>query len=166
MADITLKGNKTTTTGSLPEKNTIAKDFTLRTTDLNQKSLKDYKGKKVILNVFPSVDTGVCAASVRKFNEEAAALDNTTVLCISRDLPFAQKRFCAAEGIENVEMLSDFETGEFGDAYGLTIADGPMKGLHSRCVVALDEDHKVVYTQQVPEITEEPDYKEAINIFS
>ena len=166
MASITLKGNNISTSGTLPEKDSAAKDFTLRTTDLQDKTLNDYKGKKLILNIFPSIDTGVCATSVRKFNEKAASLDNTIVLCISRDLPFAHKRFCAAEGIENVEMLSDFENGKFGDDYGLTITDGPMKGLHSRCVVALDENHKVVYTQQVPEITEEPDYKEALNNFS
>src|SRR5690606_36292231 len=138
----------------------------LTTTDLNTKSLGDYKGKKLILNIFPSVDTGVCAQSVRTFNEKAAALDNTTVLCISRDLPFAQSRFCAAEGIDNVEMLSDFESGKFGEDYGLNMIEGPLKGLHSRAVIALDENHNVIYTQQVPEVTEEPDYDKAISNFS
>ena len=166
MSEITLKGNKIHTSGNLPEVNSTAKDFNLQTTDLNSKSLNDYKGRNVVMNIFPSVDTGVCATSVRKFNEEASNLDNTTVLCISRDLPFAQKRFCAAEGIENVEMLSDYESGKFGDDYGLTITDGPMKGLHSRAIVVLDENHNVVYTEQVPEITQEPNYEKAINIFS
>lgn len=166
MSQITLKGNSINTSGNLPEKGTGASDFNLRTTELGNKALNDYKGKRLVLNIFPSIDTGVCAASVRKFNEKAAELDNTSVLCISRDLPFAQKRFCGAEGIDNVEMLSDFEDGSFGDNYGLTITDGPMKGLHSRCVVVLDEDHNVVYTEQVPEITQEPDYEKALNIFS
>ena len=166
MSQITLKGNSINTSGNLPEKGTGASDFNLRTTELGNKALNDYKGKRLVLNIFPSIDTGVCAASVRKFNEKAAELDNTAVLCISRDLPFAQKRFCGAEGIDNVEMLSDFEDGSFGDNYGLTITDGPMKGLHSRCVVVLDEDHNVVYTEQVPEITQEPDYEKALNIFS
>ena len=166
MSQITLKGNSINTSGNLPEKGTGASDFNLRTTELGNKALNDYKGKRLVLNIFPSIDTGVCAASVRKFNEKAAELDNTAVLCISRDLPFAQKRFCGAEGIDNVEMLSDFEDGSFGDNYGLTITDGPMKGLHSRCVVVLNEDHNVVYTEQVPEITQEPDYEKALNIFS
>lgn len=166
MSQITLKGNSINTSGNLPEKGTGASDFNLRTTELGNKALNDYKGKRLVLNIFPSIDTGVCAASVRKFNEKAAVLDNTAVLCISRDLPFAQKRFCGAEGIDNVEMLSDFEDGSFGDNYGLTITDGPMKGLHSRCVVVLNEDHNVVYTEQVPEITQEPDYEKALNIFS
>lgn len=166
MSQITLKGNSINTSGNLPEKGTGASDFNLRTTELGNKALNDYKGKRLVLNIFPSIDTGVCAASVRKFNEKAAELDNTSVLCISRDLPFAQKRFCGAEGIDNVEMLSDFEDGSFGDNYGLTITDGPMKGLHSRCVVVLNEDHNVVYTEQVPEITQEPDYEKALNIFS
>ncbi|MDG4951257.1 thiol peroxidase [Weeksellaceae bacterium KMM 9724] len=166
MSEITLKGNKIHTSGSLPSKGSEAKDFELTTPELGTKSLEDFKGKKLVLNIFPSVDTGVCAQSVRTFNEKAAQMDNTSVLCISRDLPFAQNRFCAAEGIENVEMLSDFNTGKFGEDYGVTITDGPMKGLHSRAVVVLDENHKVVHAEQVPEITEEPDYEAAINSFS
>ncbi|MDO5654591.1 MAG: thiol peroxidase [Flavobacteriaceae bacterium] len=166
MAEITLHGNATQTSGELPSKDSNASDFTLKATDLSEKSLNDYSGSRLVLNIFPSVDTGVCAASVRKFNEKAAQLDNTKVLCISRDLPFAQKRFCAAEGIENVEMLSDYVDGSFGKEFGLTISDGPMKGLHSRCVVVLDENHKVVYTEQVPEITDEPNYDTALNTFS
>lgn len=166
MADITLKGNVIKTCGSLPGNGAKATDFTMTTTALGTKSLADYQGKKLVLNIFPSIDTGICAASVRKFNQEAANLDNTTVLCISRDLPFAQSRFCGAEGIENVEMLSDFDTGNFGKAYGLEIVDGPMKGLHSRCVVVLNENHNVIYSEQVPEITQEPDYETALNNFS
>ncbi|MXV38026.1 thiol peroxidase [Flavobacteriaceae bacterium Ap0902] len=166
MSQITLKGNKIHTVGSLPKKGDAAKDFSLRAVDLSTKSLEDYKGKRLVLNIFPSVDTGVCAASVRKFNVEASKLENTVVLCISKDLPFAQKRFCAAEGIDNVEMLSDFADGKFGEDYGVTIVDGPLEGLLSRCVVILDENHQVVYTEQVPEITEEPNYEDALNIFS
>lgn len=166
MAEITLKGNKIHTTGTLPKEGEAAKDFTLTTIDLATKSLADYQGKRLVLNIFPSVDTGVCAASVRKFNENAANLDNTVVLCISKDLPFAQKRFCAAEGIENVEMLSDFVDGSFGKDYGVTIVDGPMKGLLSRCVIVLDENHKILYAEQVPEIAQEPNYEKALNLFS
>lgn len=166
MSEITFKGNKIHTNGNLPSKGSEAINFELTSTDLGTKTLEDYKGKKLVLNIFPSIDTGVCAQSVRSFNEKAAGLENTKVLCISRDLPFAQGRFCGAEGIENVEMLSDFNTGKFGNDYGLTMQDGPLKGLHSRAVVVLDENHKVVYNQQVPEITEEPDYEAALNNFS
>lgn len=161
MAEITLKGNPVTTVGSLPEKGSKLKDFTLVNSGLAEKTLSHYTGKKIVLNIFPSVDTGVCAASVRKFNEKAAALDNTVVLNISRDLPFALNRFCAAEGISNVETLSDFR-GNFGDTYGVTFADSPMKGLLSRAVVVANADGEVVYTEQVPEITTEPDYESAL----
>jgi thiol peroxidase len=163
MAQITLKGNTINTVGELPSKGEQAKNFTLVKNDLSRVSLDDFNAKKLVLNIFPSLDTGTCAASVRKFNEAAAGLDNTEVLCISRDLPFAQARFCGAEGINNVVTLSDYETGKFGDDYGLTIADGPLKNLHSRVVIVLDENRKVVYTQQVPEIVDEPDYDEALN---
>ena len=162
MATITLKGNSIHTTGELPNIGTTAPDFKMIKTDLSEATLSDYKGFKVILNVFPSVDTGTCAASVRKFNKEAAELDNTKVLCISRDLPFAQGRFCGAEGIENVENLSDFATGDFGKNYGLQISDGPLAHLHSRAVIVLDEAGKVIYTEQVPEIVDEPNYKAAL----
>jgi thiol peroxidase len=162
MAQITFKGDTIHTTGELPAKGEKAKDFTLVKTDLSRVGLDDFKAKKLVLNIFPSLDTGTCAASVRRFNEAAAGLDDTEVLCISRDLPFAQARFCGAEGIENVVTLSDYETGQFGKDYGLEIADSPMKGLHSRVVIVLDEDRKVVYTQQVPEIADEPDYAEAL----
>ncbi|MET2984159.1 thiol peroxidase [Aureibaculum conchae] len=162
MAAITLKGNSINTLGNLPEVGTQAPNFKMIKTDLSESNLTDYKGSKVILNIFPSIDTGTCAASVRQFNQEAAEFENTKVLCISRDLPFAQGRFCGAEGIENVINLSDFATGEFGKNYGLTITDGPLAHLHSRAVLVLDESGKVVYTEQVPEIVDEPNYKAAL----
>ncbi|WP_159799133.1 thiol peroxidase [Flavobacterium sp. MK4S-17] len=162
MAEITLKGNPVKTIGELPEKGTAAPGFTLVKTDLSTASLEDFKGSRLVLNIFPSVDTGTCAASVRKFNEKAAGLENTKVLCISRDLPFAQNRFCGAEGIENVISLSDFRDGSFGSNYGLTIANGPLQGLHSRAVVVVNENGEVIYTQQVSEIADEPDYEKAI----
>lgn len=158
---IKLKGNTIHTVGQLPVVGSSAKDFTLVADDLSEKSLSDFSGKQIILNIFPSINTGVCAASVRKFNEDAADLDNTVVLCISKDLPFAQKQFCGAEGIENVVMLSDFRT-DFGHQYGVQIADGPMKGLLSRAVIVINAEGKIVYEEQVPEITQEPDYEKAI----
>ena len=162
MASITLKGNAINSSGELPAVGTKAPDFTLIKTDLSTASLSDFNGSKVVLNIFPSIDTGTCAASVRQFNQEAAELENTKVLCISRDLPFAQARFCGAEGIENVVNLSDFGTGEFGKNYGLEIINGPLAHLHSRAVVVLDETGTVVYTEQVPEIVDEPNYKAAL----
>ncbi len=162
MANITLGGNPIKTSGELPQTNTKAPDFKLTGTDLSTVSLADFKGSKLILNIFPSVDTGTCAASVRKFNEKASSLENTKVLCISRDLPFAQKRFCGAEGLENVVSLSDFKDGAFGSSYGLTITDGPLAGLHSRAIVVLDEEGNVKYTEQVSEIADEPDYENAL----
>lgn len=162
MATITLGGNPVNTVGNLPEKGTKAPDFTLVKGDLSVASLSDFKGSKVVLNIFPSIDTGTCAASVRKFNEKAASLENTKVLCISRDLPFAQARFCGAEGIANVVAASDFKDGSFGTAYGLTIADGLLAGLHSRAVVVVNEQGEVVYTEQVPEIKDEPNYDNAL----
>ncbi len=163
MAHITLGGNPIETIGELPQVHTIAPDFTLSAVDLSEKSLADFKGKKKILNIFPSVDTGVCAASARKFNEKASSLDNTVVLCISRDLPFAQARFCGAEGLENVIMLSDFKSGSFGVDYGVTVNGSGFDGLHSRAIVVLNEEDAVVYVEQVSEIGEEPDYEAAIN---
>jgi len=162
MANITLKGNKFTTVGELPAKGSQAKDFTLVANDLSEKSLADFKGSRVVMNIFPSIDTGTCAASVRYFNKAASELKNTKVLCISRDLPFAQARFCGAEGLDNVITLSDYKRGTFGQDYGLEIADGPLAQLHSRSVVILDENGKVVYTQQVPEIVDEPNYEEVM----
>jgi len=163
MAEITLGGNKIHTSGNLPEIGSKANDFSLVKDDLSMVNSDAYKGKKVVMNIFPSLDTGTCAASVRKFNAEAANLDNTVVLCISRDLPFAQKRFCGAEGLENVVTLSDFDSGKFSEDYGLKIVDGPLNGLSSRAVIALDEEGNVVYTQQVAEIVDEPDYEKALN---
>lgn len=158
MAQITLKGNAINTIGNLPEVGSKAPDFTLVKNDLSMGSLSDYKGSKVVLNIFPSLDTGTCAASVRRFNQEASNLENTKVLCISKDLPFAQARFCGAEGLEDVHNFSDFRTGEFGKAYGVEIVDGPLAGLESRAVVVINEEGVVTYTQQVPEIVDEPDY--------
>ena len=162
MADITLGGNPVKTSGELPQTGTKAPDFTLVKTDLSTVSLADFKGSRVVLNIFPSIDTGTCAASVRKFNEKASGLENTKVLCISRDLPFAQNRFCGAEGLNNVISLSDFRDRNFGKSYGLTIANGPLEGLHSRVVIVIDENGTVKYTEQVPEIKDEPNYDNAL----
>jgi thioredoxin-dependent peroxiredoxin len=162
MTKITLKGNSINTIGDLPAVGSKAPNFILVKSDLSRASLGDFAGSKLILNIFPSIDTGPCATSVRKFNQEAASLENTKVLCISRDLPFAQNRFCGAEGIENVVMLSDFVDGSFGKAYNLTFADGPLAGLDSRCIVVLNENQEVVYTEQVSETIEEPDYAAAL----
>lgn len=164
MANITLKGNPIKTVGNLPEVGNTAPDFKLTKGDLSEISLSDFKGKKVVLNIFPSIDTGTCAASVRKFNAQAAGLDNTVVLCVSKDLPFAQNRFCGAEGIQNVITASDFRHVEFSNNYGLLIENGPLAGLDSRAVVVIDEAGKVIYTEQVSEIVNEPNYDEAINI--
>lgn len=158
---ITLHGQTIHTVGKLPAVGTQLNDFTLTDTTLSEKSLADFKGKYVIMNIFPSVNTGVCAKSVREFNKDAAALNNTVVLCISKDLPFAQKAFCGAEGIDNVVMLSDFRN-DFGHTYGVLIADGPMKGLLSRAVIVANPEGKIVYEQQVPEIGQEPDYSGAL----
>ncbi len=163
MAQITFKGNPIHTLGNLPAVGTAAPDFKLTNGELSEKSLSDYKGKNVVLNIFPSVDTGVCAQSVRTFNKEVSAVDNTVVLCISKDLPFALNRFCAAEGLQNVETLSDFKNNDFTSAYGVQMTDGPLNGLMSRAVVVINPEGKVVYNEQVPEITQEPDYNHAIN---
>lgn len=158
---ITMGGKTIHTMGKLPAVGTEVKDFSLTGTDMTEKSFADYKGKYVIMNIFPSVNTGVCSKSVRKFNEDAANIPNATVLCISKDLPFAQKQFCGAEGIDHVVMLSDFRT-DFGNTYGVEITDGPMRGLLSRAVVVVDPQGKIVYEQQVPEIGQEPDYAAAM----
>ena len=162
MANITLGGTPTHTLGDLPAVGSTAPAFTLTKSDLSPAQLSDYAGKKVVLNIFPSVDTGVCAASVRRFNEEAASLDNVKVLNVSRDLPFAQARFCGAEGIENVEMLSDFATGQFGKDYGVTIADGGFANLFARAIVVLDENGKVVYNEQVGEVGDSVNFDAAL----
>lgn len=161
MADITFKGNLVHTRAELPEVGSTAPDFELTGADLSQVKLTDFAGSKLVLNIFPSVDTGICATSVRTFNELAANLADTKVLCVSKDLPFALNRFCGAEGIANVSVASDFRT-SFGDAYGVTMTDGPLAGLLSRAIIVLDQQGRVVYTQQVPEITTEPDYEAAL----
>ncbi len=164
MATITLKGKTIHSVGNLPEVGSKAKDFDLVTANMNRVTLEDYKGKKLLLNIFPSVDTGTCAMSVRKFNEMAAKMENTVVLCVSKDLPFAFKRFCGAENIQNVQVASDFRSGEFGKAYGVTLTDdSPMEGLLARAIVIIDEEGKVIYTELVPEIVDEPDYEEALD---
>ena len=164
MATITLKGNPVNTYGTLPSTGTEAPGFNLTKTDLSQSTLKDYKGKRVVLNIFPSLDTSVCASSVRRFNAEAGKLDNTVILCISKDLPFAHARFCTTEGLKNVVNLSAFRDDSFGKDYGVVLSDSPMKGLLSRAVVVIDENGKVIYNEQVPEITQEPDYEKALNV--
>jgi thiol peroxidase len=161
VAKITLKGNPVNTSGDLPKSGSSAPDFKLVKNDLSEASLSAYAGKKKVLNIFPSLDTAVCALSVKRFNTEAAKLANTVVLNISADLPFAQKRFCGAEGISNAETLSAFRS-TFAKDYGVTITDGPLAGLCARAVIVLDANNKVGYTQLVPEITEEPDYAKAL----
>lgn len=162
MAEITLKGNPVKTVGYLPKVGKKAPKFSLVKADLSKGKLKDFRGSKLILNIFPSLDTGTCAASVRRFNKEASELENTKVLCISRDLPFAQARFCGAEGLDNVITLSDFAKGKFGKSYGLTIKNGPLVNLLSRAIVVVNEEGVVTYTEQVPEIVDEPNYEEAL----
>ncbi|MBL7887301.1 MAG: thiol peroxidase [Flavobacterium sp.] len=162
MASITLGGNPIHTIGELPSVGSKSPQFQLVKNDLSVASLNDFAGSKLVLNIFPSIDTGTCATSVRTFNAKASALENTKVLCISRDLPFAQKRFCGAEGLKNVVNLSDFKSGSFGKDYGLEITDGPLAGLHSRVVIILDENGTVKYTEQVAEIANEPNYEAAL----
>ncbi len=162
MAKLTLKGNPIKAIGNLPKVGKKAPKFSLIKSDLSKARLKDFKGSKLILNIFPSLDTGTCAASVRRFNKEASELENTKVLCISRDLPFAQARFCGAEGLENVITLSDFAKGKFGKAYGITIEDGPLANLHSRAIVIINEEGVITYTEQVSEIVDEPNYEAAL----
>lgn len=159
MGQVTFKGSAVKTSGSLPEVGTKAPDFKLVGAGLNEISLSDYKGKRVVLNIFPSIDTGVCAASVRNFNKWASANDNTVVLCVSKDLPFAASRFCGAEGLENVITASDFRYNSFATDYGVLMEDGPLAGLMARSVVAIDEAGNVIYNQLVPEIIEEPSYE-------
>lgn len=162
MAAITLHGNPFNTVGDLPAVGSAAPAFTLTGGDLGEKGCADFAGKTVVLNIFPSVDTPVCAAAVRQFNAKAAALADTEVLCVSMDLPFALGRFCGAEGLDKVTPLSAFRHPEFGAAYGVTVADGPLAGLFARAVVVVNKDGKVVYTELVPEIAQEPDYDAAL----
>ena len=158
MAKIELKGEQVTTYGSLPSMNEKAPHFELVKSDLSVGTLENYKGKRVIMNIFPSIDTGVCATSVRNFNKRASELKNTVVLCISRDLPFAQQRFVSDEGLENITNLSDFRDRNFGKDYGVEIMDGAFEGLLSRAVVVLNENGHVIHSQQVSKIEDEPDY--------
>ncbi|GCC50940.1 thiol peroxidase [Chryseotalea sanaruensis] len=163
MSKITLGGKPTNTNGELPAVGSAAPDFILtNAADMSEVSLKNYAGKNVVMNIFPSVDTGVCAASVRKFNAEASKLDNTVVLCISKDLPFAMKRFCGAEGLNNVVTLSDYRNKGFSKNYGVEITDGAFEALDARAVVIVGTDGKVKHTELVPEIGQEPNYEAAI----
>ncbi len=163
MARITLKGNPVNTSGNLPAKGSKAPDFNLVKSDLSNLSLSNLTGKKLILNIFPSLDTAVCAISVRKFNQLAAEKKNVSVLAISKDLPFAHGRFCSTEGILNVLTLSGFRDSSFGKDYGIDIIDGPLAGLYARSIVVVDESGRIIYTQLVPEIAQEPDYDAALN---
>ncbi|MFT7559384.1 MAG: thiol peroxidase [Flavobacteriales bacterium] len=162
MATITLKGNPFETVGDLPAESVTAPDFTLVKLDLSEVKLSDYKGRNLILNIFPSIDTPTCASSVRAFNERAASLDNTAVLCVSADLPFALGRFCGAEGIANVDAASSFRS-DFGSDYGLVFSTGPLTGLLSRCVIVVDVNGCVIYSEQVGETANEPNYDAAVN---
>ena len=164
MADITFKGTPLQTVGALPSVGVFAPDFTVTKTDLSEIKLKNYLGKKIVLNIFPSLDTSTCAAVMRQFNEIAQQFPDILMLCISADLPFAQKRFCSSEHLANVQPVSIFRHHEFGEKYGTTILNGPLNGLLSRAVLILDKQGKVVYSEQVPEITEEPDYIAVINM--
>ena len=161
MAKITFKGNPVATIGDLPKTGAAAPDFTLVKNDLSPITRKDVAGKNVILNIFPSIDTPTCAASTRAFNERAAGRDDIVVVCVSQDLPFAQSRFCGAEGLTNVVTASAFRS-DFGDDFGVTLADGKLAGLLARAVVVVDEAGNVTYTQLVPEIAQEPDYDAAL----
>jgi thiol peroxidase len=163
MAKITLKGNPVNTSGNLPSKGTRAPEFTLVKSDLSSLSSSELKDKKLLLNIFPSLGTSVCATALRKFNQMAAGMTNTLVLAISKDLPFVHRDFCAAEGINNVITLSGFRDSAFGRAYGVDILDGLFEGLYARSIVIIDEAGKVIYTQLVPEIGQEPDYDAALN---
>ena len=163
MATVTLKGNALNTSGNLPTVGSKAPDFSLTAEDLSIKTLNDFKGSKIVLNIFPSVDTGTCAQSVRQFNKEVSGLKNTKVLCISRDLPFAQARFCGAEGLSDVINLSDYKDASFGKTYGVDFVGGPLDALLSRSVVVINENGDVTYTEQVAETVDEPNYEAALN---
>ena len=163
MTTVTLQGTEFETVGALPELNSKAAEFNLVKADLSEITLSSLSGKRVILNIFPSIDTGTCATSVRTFNEKAASMDNTVVVCVSVDLPFALGRFCGAEGIENVETGSAFRS-SFGEDYGVTMANGPLSALLSRAVIVINEEGNIIYTQQVSEIVDEPDYEAALAV--
>ncbi|ROM48212.1 lipid hydroperoxide peroxidase [Pseudomonas canadensis] len=164
MAQVTLRGNPVQVEGELPKTDTQAPDFTLTASDLSDATLATFAGKRKVLNIFPSVDTPTCATSVRKFNAQANELHNAVVLCISTDLPFAQARFCGSEGLENVKNLSDFRDSDFAVDYGVSIADGPLKGLTARAVVVLDENNNVLHSELVSEIGQEPNYEAALAV--
>ena len=166
MAQITLQGNPVKISGELPEVGDMAPDFVLTKTDLTDVSLKDFAGKTIVLNIFPSVDTGVCAMSVRRFNAEISNCENAVVLCASLDLPFAHARFCGAEGLEEVISVSELRNRDFGDGYGVRIMEGPLAGLLARAVVIVDPAGKIVYTQLVAEIAQEPDYEAALAVLT
>ncbi len=165
MTTVKLKGNAITLSGNLPEKGSKAREFSLIRRDLSEVSLENFKGKKRILSIVPSLDTGVCATSAKKFNERLSGNDGVVMINISMDLPFAQDRFCKDEDIDNSETLSAFRS-TFPEDYGIKITDGPLKGLCARAIVIIDEDDKVIYTELVPEITQEPDYDRAISHLS
>jgi thiol peroxidase len=162
MATIALHGNPIHTVGALPRVGSDAPDFSLTKTDLSDITLSSFLGKKIVINIFPSLDTSVCATSVRKFNAEAQKQTNTVVLCVSKDLPFAHARFCTTEGLNNVVSLSELRNTGFGNDYGVLITDGPLAGLFSRAVVVVDENGMVIYCEQVPDIVQEPDYDAAL----
>ena len=164
MAQVTLKGNPVQVEGQLPKVGAKAADFTLTAGDLSNATLATFAGKRKVLNIFPSVDTPTCATSVRKFNAQANDVENTVVLCISTDLPFAQKRFCGTEGLDNVLSLSDFRDADFAVDYGVSIADGPLRALTARAVVVLDENDNVLHSELVPEIGQEPNYEAALAV--
>jgi len=163
MSTVTLKGNPVNTIGSIPEVGVKAPEFSLVGTNLADVKNEDFAGKRMILNIFPSLDTATCAASVRRFNVEASQLADTAVVCVSKDLPFAHSRFCTAEGIANVVSASEFRSNTFGKNYGVMITDGPLQGLMARAVVVVNKDGTVLHSQLVPEITEEPDYQSALD---
>ncbi len=162
MTTVFFKGEPIPTAGHLPVVGTQVPDFTLTDKSLKDRTLADYKGKTIVFNIFPSLDTPTCAASVHAFNRAASTLENTVVLCISMDLPFAQNRFCGAEGLTDVVTLSAFRSPSFGETYGVTILSGPLKGLLSRAVLVVNPEGRIIYTEQVSEITQEPDYATAL----
>ncbi len=162
MASVLFGGNPVNTIGELPKVGSKAPDFKLTTTNLSTATLADFKGTNIVLNIFPSIDTPTCATSTRVFNTKASSLENTKVLCIARDLPFAFSRFCGAEGLDKVVCLSDFNTGDFGKDYGLEFVDGAFAGLHSRAIVVVDENGIIKYTEQVPNTSHEPNYEAAL----
>lgn len=164
MSKVTFKDNEINTIGNLPSVGDTAPDFLLSKTDLSDITVKDFKGKRVVINIFPSIETPVCSLSVKRFNAEVEKLENTEILCVSKDLPFAHARFNAEEEIKNVISVCELRDQSFGENYGVRIIDGPLAGLFARALVVLDENSKVVFTQLVPEISQEPDYDSVLNL--